>query len=227
MFLCDPQHPFSSWKRKISYIVNTSITFLIIAAVAYIRIDALITENAPGVWHDSFIVTALIISPIVLLLDELFYLFIVCPCCINNCRLCHITTSFISLILQYIALLIGLASFLFAVILASRLSQTGLEWMVRQIVMGLLVYPTLEKCLVFLLPFIPIPIGLRCYKNYYFALMGNWYIERNDCISRYNNRSGKIKDNKRGEYKENEEEENYYYIEIIGCGGCGSTLLPI
>ena len=172
MFLADPAHPYSSWKRKISYFVNTSFTLLIITSVSYSNINSYISQNTPGFDHQSFIVTALILGPIVLILDEIFYYFIVCPCCVNLGKTCNYTSDCISMFLQVLAFLIGLASFLLSVLLASRLPQANLEWMINKIIMGLLVYPTIEKILLLVLPFIPLPLGCHRGKSYYISITG-------------------------------------------------------
>lgn len=209
-FLADPQHPYSSWKRKISHLIITSFTFLLIVFVAYYHIDGRV-ENAESNYllyfsGSTFITTALIISPVVLILDELFYIFVVCPCCVNRCSVVRYSSGFVSFTLQLCALSFGIGCFVYGVYLASKLAQTSLQWLIERVVMGLLVYPIVEKLIIFLAPFIPLPVGCRCRDSCYLVFVGNWYIEK--------------KNHLKGD-------DNVTYCEVLGGGGFGGAILPV
>jgi hypothetical protein len=122
---------------------------------------------------DPNVLSFFVIGPIVLAFDTLVYTLIVCPCLVNSCCFLRRSGVLVSVISRVIFSAIGLICFIIALYLSTVFLADGFGFVVEKLVMGLVVYPGVQKLAAFTLPYFRCQLGFTC-CSVYVSIIGGW-----------------------------------------------------
>lgn len=173
MFLADEVHPYTRTRRKVSFFCSSSFTFLVIVVASVYSTRYNNTQYSSFI-ENPYLVSFFAISPILLIFDTLLYNLVVCPCAVNTCCAIYETGKCISKLSIFLFIIVGVISFSFAVYVATLYLPNGFQFVVNKLVLGLVVYPIVQKLLGYILPYLRCSIGFMCCCCCYFSIMGGW-----------------------------------------------------